>query len=121
LRIDDAATGGSLVYAPGVSTINNDLQAATERTDCLLIDGTFWSNDEPQRAGITNSTAQQMGHVPVSGEDGTLAWLSNLTVQHRRYVHINNTNPMLNEVGEQWRQVDACGVSVGHDGDSFEI
>jgi len=121
LAIEDTRSGGKLVYAPGVPVINPSLRAAAERADCLLIDGTFWSDDEPRQMGITNSTARNMGHVPVTGADGTLAWLSYLSARHRIYVHINNTNPMLNNAGPECREVNNGGVQVGADGDEFEI
>ena len=121
LAIEDTATGGKLVYAPGVPAIGQSLRMVVEEADCLLIDGTFWSDDEPLRMGITNSTARNMGHVPVTGADGTLAWLSSLPIRHRVYVHLNNTNPILNDASRECREVTAVGVRVGADGDEFEI
>ena len=121
LAIEDLASGGKLVYAPGVPTIGPSLQAAAEGADCLLIDGTFWSDDEPMRMGITNSTARNMGHVPVAGADGTLEWLSTVPARHRVYVHMNNTNPMLNDANPEFRQVNDLGIRVGADGDEFDI
>ncbi len=120
LQIEDAS-GAKLVYAPGVATICDDLRSACENAGCVLIDGTFWSDDEPTRAKIKNSTATQMGHVPVSGDQGTLAWLGELSVKHRVYVHINNTNPMLNERGPEHAEVLRRGVRVGMDGDVIQI
>jgi pyrroloquinoline quinone biosynthesis protein B len=121
LQIRDTRTGGTLVYAPGVSSIDEPLVKAVEQADCLLIDGTFWTDDEPVRMGITNRTSREMGHVPVSGPEGSLTWLSGLPVRHRVYVHINNTNPMLNTRGPEHRRVTDNGVQVGADGDAFEI
>ena len=86
-----------------------------------MIDGTFWSDDEPTLMGIGKSTAREMGHIPVSGTAGTLAWLAGLSVRHRVYVHINNTNPMLNDAAPEFRSVNDSGVRVGKDGDVFEI
>jgi pyrroloquinoline quinone biosynthesis protein B len=121
LAIEDLSSGGKLVYAPGVPTIGPSLRSAAADADCLLVDGTFWSDDELARMGITTSTARNMGHVPVSGADGTLDWLSSLPARHRMYVHINNTNPMLNDAGPESREVRDRGVRVGADGDEFEI
>jgi pyrroloquinoline quinone biosynthesis protein B len=121
LAIEDLASGGKLVYAPGVPTIGPSLQAAAEGADCLLVDGTFWSDDEPIQMGITDSTAWNMGHVPVAGLNGTLAWLSSLPTRHRVYVHMNNTNPMLNDAAPEYREVNDLGIRVGADGDEFEI
>lgn len=121
LEIIDVATGGKLVYAPGVPAINTALRTAAGRADCLLIDGTFWSDDEPAQVGIATSTARDMGHVPVAGAGGTLEWLANQSARHRVYVHINNTNPMLNDSGPECREVENAGVCVGADGDEIEI
>lgn len=121
LRIEDISSGGKLVYAPGLSAISESLQTAVRGADCLLIDGTFWSDDEPEQMGICSATATAMGHLPVSGAGGTLAWLSSLPVRHRAYVHINNTNPMLNDSSHECRQVSDGGVRVGQDGDEFDI
>lgn len=121
LEIEDATGGGKLIYAPGIPAISPSLRAAAEACDCLLVDGTFWSDDEPLQMRIASSTARKMGHVPVAGADGTLAWLSSLPARHRVYVHINNTNPMLNDAGLERREVNDRGVRVGEDGDEFEI
>src|SRR5262245_29008891 len=121
LAIEEPARGGKLVYAPGVTSISVRLRNAAADADCLLIDGTFWSDDELPSMGIGNLTAREMGHVPVSGVDGSLNWHSGLPVRHKVYVHINNTNPMLNEAGPEFREVIRCGVRVGQDGDDFEI
>jgi pyrroloquinoline quinone biosynthesis protein B len=121
LEIEDAATGGRLVYVPGMSTIGQALRAAVQGADCLLLDGTFWSDDEPALMGIANSTAREMGHLCVSGSQGTLTWLSEVKVPHRIYVHINNTNPMLNHRAPQHREVKDRGVRIGQDGDLVEI
>jgi pyrroloquinoline quinone biosynthesis protein B len=119
LLIEDKETGGRLVYAPCVGSISESLVGAAQEADVILIDGTFWSDDEPLRFG--KRTALQMGHVPVSGPQGTLAWLADLPVKYRVYVHINNTNPMLNESGPEYRCVKNRGVQVGADGDMFEV
>lgn len=121
LEIEDRSTGGRMVYAPGVPAIGESLRSAAGRADCLLIDGTFWSDDEPGLSGISKLTARQMGHIPVNGDNGTLSWLSKLPARHRVYVHINNTNPMLRDNGPERREVNACGIRVAEDGDIFEI
>ena len=65
-----------------------------------------------------------MGHVPVSGPQGSLTWLAGLPagrLRHRVYIHVNNTNPMLNEEGPEFRLVKDSGVWVGADGDMFDL
>lgn len=121
LRIEDTQTGGALVYAPGVPAIGGELEQAVGGASLLLIDGTFWDDEEPIREGITDRTSSEMGHAPVSGPNGTLEWLAQLPIRHRVYVHINNTNPMLDESGDEHKKVRRLGVAVGADGDGFEI
>ena len=121
LRIEDSNTGGVLVYAPGVRQLVRPLMEAAQSADCILIDGTFWTDDEPVNIGIGQRTARQMGHLPVSGLEGSLNWLAGLPARHRVYVHMNNTNPMLNDSGPESRQVTKQGVRVGMDGDIFEL
>jgi pyrroloquinoline quinone biosynthesis protein B len=121
LELLDTLNGGKLVYAPGVPSIGHALRKAVDGASCVLMDGTFWSEDEPSQMGIASSTSSSMGHVPVSGAHGSLSWLARLPIQHRVYVHINNTNPMLNERGPEFREVTDSGVQVGNDGAFFEI
>jgi pyrroloquinoline quinone biosynthesis protein B len=121
LIIESVSTGGRLVYAPCVPSLGTGLIQAAEGAHALLMDGTFWYDDEPIRMGITPRTSRAMGHVPVAGGDGSLRWLAGLPVPYRVYVHVNNTNPMLNLRSDERRQVDACGVQVGNDGDVFRL
>lgn len=118
LVIEDERTGGQLVYAPCVPAMGS---LPDVDVDCILFDGTFWDDDEPIRSGIGGRTARQMGHWPVSGPEGSLRRLGGWKIPHRVYVHINNTNPMLNELGPEHRAVTELGVRVGADGDCFEF
>jgi pyrroloquinoline quinone biosynthesis protein B len=121
LTIQDTRTGGKLIYAPCVGSLGPGLVAAAREANGVLIDGTFWSDDEPARFGIGRRTAREMGHLPVGGPRGSLHWLAGLPTPDCVYVHINNTNPMLNERGLEARLVRECGVRVGADGDMFAL
>lgn len=121
LVIEDAATGGRMVYAPGVASINPSLRSAVDGADALFIDGTFWDNEEMIRLGLGEKTGEDMGHLPVGGPEGTLAWLAGLPVRDRIFVHINNTNPMLNRTSPQAAKVERSGIRIGMDGDEFEV
>ena len=57
-----------------------------------------------------------MGHIPVGGEDGSLCQLAGLRVQRKLYIHINNTNPMLNETSPEYRAVREAGWELAEDG-----
>jgi pyrroloquinoline quinone biosynthesis protein B len=90
-------------------------------SDAVLIDGTFWRDDELARLGISERTAKQMGHVPLSGAGGTLEALARLERPRVILVHINNTNPVLLERSPERHAVVQAGVEVGHDGLEVEL
>lgn len=121
LVLRDAATGGSTVFVPGCGLLDTAVLDRLGRADLVLLDGTFWDDGEPVRLGIGDRTATAMGHVPISGPDGTLGPLRSLAARHRVYTHLNNTNPVLLEASAERRAVRAAGVEVGKDGMQFEV
>ncbi len=117
LEITDTATGGTAFYAPGLGAIDDLLFARMQGADCVLVDGTFWTDDEMIRLGLANKTARDMGHLPQSGAGGMLEWLARLPRATRRVlIHINNTNPILDEDSGERRELDRLGVEVAYDG-----
>lgn len=110
-----SAAGKTLGFFPQLPVLTDDLKSLFASFDCLLLDGTFWSNDELIRLHGGAHTALQMGHIPVGGEDGTLRRLSELTTQRKLYIHINNTNPVLNEAGAEYRMVREAGWDLAYD------
>src|SRR5579862_4075304 len=119
--IIESPSGKRLAYMPAVPQIDDALLKEFESADALLFDGTFWSDDELIRIQGSGQTAAQMGHVPVSSTNGSLSRLAQLRRPRRIYVHINNTNPMLNEAGPEHRQVLEAGWEIAEDGWRFEI
>jgi pyrroloquinoline quinone biosynthesis protein B len=86
-----------------------------------LFDGTFWSDDELIQVRQTGPTAREIGHVPVSGAGGTLHALAALKRSRKVFVHVNNTNPMLNQAGPEYRQVRDAGWEIAEDGWQCEL
>lgn len=119
--IAESSSGKRLAYMPAVPRIDGTLLQELESADVLLFDGTFWSDDELIRIQGGGQTAQQMGHVPISSADGSLSKLAGLRRPRKIYVHINNTNPMLNEAGREYREVRASGWEVAEDGWQFDL
>lgn len=113
--VEDTRSGGRLFYAPGLAAIEPHLQPYLETADCLLVDGTFWSDDEMIRLGIAPKRAREMGHLPQSGPDGMIAALARYRAR-KVLIHINNTNPILVEDGPERAQLRAAGIEVAHDG-----
>jgi pyrroloquinoline quinone biosynthesis protein B len=117
----DRATGGVLTYVPGLARLDDDVLGRLAASDVVLVDGTFWRDDELARLGISDRTASDMGHVPLSGPDGTLAALAALGRPRRILVHINNTNPVLLERSPERDAVVRAGVEVADDGLELEL
>ena len=121
LAIRDARTEGVLVYVPGCGAFTPPVERRLREADAILFDGTFWTDDELVRLGISSATASDIGHVPVSGPDGSLPRLADSRASIRVYTHINNTNPMLLEDSPERRAVTAAHIVVGDDGMAFEV
>jgi pyrroloquinoline quinone biosynthesis protein B len=112
----DEATGGIVTYVPGLARLDDDVLARFEASDLVLVDGTFWREDELAVLGISERRAADMGHVPLSGPGGTLEALAGLRRPRKVLVHINNTNPILLEDSPERDAVVRAGVEVAYDG-----
>jgi pyrroloquinoline quinone biosynthesis protein B len=117
----DRATGGVVTYAPGLASLEGGVVARFAASDLVLVDGTFWRDDELPRLGISDRTARDMGHVPLSGPGGTLEVLAGLERPRKALVHINNTNPILLEDSGERDEVVRAGVEVAYDGLEVEL
>ena len=117
LVIEDEATGKTLLYAPGLSAIDDPVWKAMQAAVCVMVDGTFWTDDEMIRLGISAKRARDIGHLPQSGAGGMLEWLDRLPAATRRIlIHVNNTNPILNEASAESAELARRGVEVAWDG-----
>lgn len=114
--VENTDNGRKLYYAPGLGEIEPHVRAAMEAADCLLVDGTFWREDEMHHAGICDKQAREMGHLPQSGDGGMLEVLNTLPAARKVLIHINNTNPILDEDSPQRQTLTAAGVEVAYDG-----
>jgi pyrroloquinoline quinone biosynthesis protein B len=121
LTFRDPKTGGVITYAPVLAELDDKLRSRFESSDCILVDGTFWHNDELPALGITERTARAMGHLPLSGPDGSLEHLAQLSRPRKILIHINNTNPILLPGSPERQAVEAAGVEVGYDGLTIEL
>jgi pyrroloquinoline quinone biosynthesis protein B len=116
-----AASGGRLAYMPAVPSINEDLLQLLETADLLLFDGTFWSEDELIKLQGSGATAGEMGHVAISGVKGSLRALAGLRRPRKVFLHVNNTNPILDELSPERGVVTAAGWEVAEDGWTFNL
>ena len=112
----DHASGAIVTYAPGLARLDDDVLTRLASSDLVLVDGTFWRDDELARLGISERSARDMGHVPLSGPSGTLEALAQLERPRKVLVHINNTNPILLDDSPEREAVHRAGVEVAYDG-----
>jgi len=114
--VEDTRSGKKLFYAPGLGEIEPHLPALLEQADCILVDGTFWTDREMIELGLMDKTSRDIGHLPQSGAGGMLEVLARYPGKRRVLIHINNTNPILDEVSAERRAVEAQGIEIAHDG-----
>ena len=110
------AEGKKVFIAPSLAGHNAEWQKLAASADLVLIDGTFWSNDELRRTGRTSKTAREIGHFPLSGNDGLLAQFPADANGRKILIHINNTNPVLDEDSPEHRAVLEAGFEIAYDG-----
>lgn len=124
-RLVDPKTKGRLVFLPDTAGLIGPVSEKLKDCDALLLDGTFWDEDEMKKTGTGTLTASQMAHMPLTGPQGgplgSLEILRSLSIKRKIYLHINNTNPILSESSHQHRQVREARVEVGVDGMEFEV
>jgi pyrroloquinoline quinone biosynthesis protein B len=117
VSIRDTRSGRTLFYAPGLGEIEPTVWAAMSAADCVLVDGTFWTDDEMIKLGIAPKTSREIGHLPQSGAGGMIEVLDRLPAATRRVlIHINNTNPILDEDSPERATLGAHHIEVAFDG-----
>jgi pyrroloquinoline quinone biosynthesis protein B len=123
LSADDAVIGLSvsagprrIVYIPGCGAVTAALKSRLLPEDVLFFDGTLWRDDEMQQAGAGAKTGARMGHISVSGPAGTLAAFAGTSLARKILIHINNTNPILQDDSAEAAQVREAGWEIAHDG-----
>ena len=121
LRIATPETGKSLYYIPGCAALDAPLRARLEGAPLVLFDGTLYEDQEMVAGGLGQKTGQRMGHMNISGPEGTLAGFEALGVGRRIFIHINNSNPILLEDSPERAAVAAAGWEVAYDGQEIVL
>ena len=114
--IRDRRSRRSVFYAPGVAEIDDRISREMMGVDCLLVDGTFWTDDEMIRIGVGRKHAREIGHLPQTGVGGMIERLREFPNARRVLIHINNTNPILDEDSVERRTLEREGIEVAFDG-----
>jgi pyrroloquinoline quinone biosynthesis protein B len=116
IMIRDRQTRRSVLYAPGIAEIDEGVGRAMATADCLLVDGTFWTDDEMIGLGVGRKRAREIGHLPQYGAGGMIERLREFPQARRVLIHINNTNPILDEASSERRTLEREGIEVAFDG-----
>ena len=121
LLITDLRTDKRAFYAPGLGVIEPQVEQAMQLADVLLVDGTFWTDDEMITLGLSAKRAIDMGHLAQSGSGGMIEALAPYAGKRRILIHINNTNPILREDSNEAQQLKELGIEVAYDGMLIEV
>ncbi len=121
LQIRDTSKGTTFYYIPGCAQVDNTLKKRLQNAQLVLFDGTLFENDEMVKAGVGEKTGARMGHTNLSGEDGSLQVFKSLNVGRKIYIHINNTNPILNENSAERKLVEKEGWEIAYDGMEIKL
>ncbi|MBA8818365.1 pyrroloquinoline quinone biosynthesis protein PqqB [Ochrobactrum sp. P6BS-III] len=107
-------------YIPGCAVVREDLKARISGADILYFDGTLFTDDEMIQSGTGIKTGRRMGHISMSGDDGSLKALADVAVDRKIYVHINNTNPVWRD-GPERKLVEDSGFEIAFDGKEIAL
>jgi pyrroloquinoline quinone biosynthesis protein B len=110
------AAGRTAFYIPGCAALTPALAARLDGASAVFFDGTLWTDDEMQQLGLGTKTGARMGHMSMSGVEGSIAAFAGLNVAKKVYVHMNNTNPVLDPGSDERAKAEAAGWIIGQDG-----
>jgi pyrroloquinoline quinone biosynthesis protein B len=116
LKVSDATGSKAFFYVPGCAAIDRSLASRLTGAALVLFDGTLYTDQELIAQGLSAKSGRRMGHISISGADGSLAAFAALGVARRIYVHLNNSNPVLSEDGPERAAVERAGWEVAFDG-----
>ena len=116
LKVTETSTGRYFFYVPGCAEVEPPLARRLKGAPLVFFDGTLFTDDEMIRQGLMQKTGARMGHISISGPAGSIAAFKDLGVARKIYVHINNSNPVLDENSPERKAAEASGWEVGYDG-----
>lgn len=108
-------------FAPALPACSDEWKQCARSSDLCLLDGTFWDEGELISAGVGSKTAREIGHVPLCGAGGLLSEFDSASRCRRILIHINNTNPILDEQSPQYREVRDAGWEIAYDGMQIDL
>ncbi len=119
--LEDTRTGQTVLYAPGLGEPDERILNWMRKADVLMVDGTVWHDDEMIRQEVGTKTGQDMGHLAQSGPGGMMEVLDTMTAKRKILIHINNTNPILNEDSPERAELTRHGIEVSWAGMHIDL
>jgi pyrroloquinoline quinone biosynthesis protein B len=116
LKISEPSSGAAFFYIPGCAAVDAVIASRLRGTRLVLFDGTLYTDDEMIAQSLSSKTGKRMGHISMSGPDGSIAALSKLEIGRQVFVHINNSNPVLREDSPERAAVERAGWEIAFDG-----
>lgn len=113
--------GRDVYYIPGCAAFKPDLKARLEGADMVMFDGTLWRDDEMVTTGLSQKTGQRMGHMSMSGPEGSIAAFDGMDIRRKVFVHMNNTNPVLRPTSAEKAKAEAAGWTIAQDGMEIDL
>jgi pyrroloquinoline quinone biosynthesis protein B len=113
--------GNSMSYIPSCARVDGKLLADIGSVHALFFDGTLWTDEELIDAGVGRKTGRDMGHIPISGPNGSIAALANVQCGEKFFIHINNTNPLNCETSPERKFAEEAGWRIPADGDEISL
>jgi pyrroloquinoline quinone biosynthesis protein B len=121
LKVTETATGRHFFFIPGCAKLDDPLRKRLKDAPLLFFDGTLYTNDEMIVQGLLNKTGERIGHMNMSGSEGSIAALAPLDIARKIFIHINNSNPALREGSPERKAVEAAGWEIAYDGMDVRI
>jgi pyrroloquinoline quinone biosynthesis protein B len=121
LVLHNESSGRCLAYFPTLESITPAIEACLQKADILMVDGTFWSEDELVEMGATERNARRMGHLPINGQSGIAEKLASFSAERKILIHINNSNPILKKDSTERYTLERLGFEVAYDGMEVEV
>ena len=116
LEIIETTTRKSFFFIPGCAAMTERLRHRLAGSALVFFDGTLWRDDEMIRLAVGSKTGRRMGHMSMSGDDGTIAAFRDLGIGRRIFIHINNSNPVLLDDAPERHIANAAGWEIAYDG-----
>ncbi|MEH7225450.1 pyrroloquinoline quinone biosynthesis protein PqqB [Bacillus sp. JJ1566] len=121
LLLQNERSGKCVAYFPTLDTMTPEIESALHKADILLVDGTFWSEDELVSLGATKRNARDMGHLPISGPSGIIEKLASFSAERKILIHINNSNPILKKGSKEAEFLKQNGIEIAYEGMELEV